>query len=300
MKFIPAGVRHLKRADPVLRRLIARLGPCELKREAELDEFGALADAIIYQQIAYAAAQSISRRFQALYADKGSPRGRLPRPAELLQTHHRRLRSVGLSRQKVRYLGDLARKACDGKLRLGRFARMSDDEVIENLTQVLGIGRWTAEMFLMFSLGRPDVLPVDDLGFRYGVRDAYGFRSVPAEKTIRRIAEAWRPYRTVGTWYMWRLRREALLATAKAKGQSKKDKGEGVVSSPHQPFPLFALLDGFADHNVVVGVLAPRSRAAPRLQMDDAVLGADSAISQPRVGQHALLDFALEAFDRVL
>ena len=215
MKFIPAGVRHLKRSDPVLRKLIARLGPCELKREEELDQFGALADAIIYQQIAYPAAQSISRRFQALYADAHSPKGRLPRPEELLRTHARKLRSVGLSRQKVRYLRDLARKADEGKLHLGRFAKMADDDVIANLTQVLGIGRWTAEMFLIFSLGRPDVLPVDDLGFQYGLRDAYGFRAVPAESTIRRLAEPWRPYRTVGTWYMWRLRREAINAKKK-------------------------------------------------------------------------------------
>lgn len=190
-----------------MRRAIARLGPCKILLETEKNQFGALADAIIYQQIAYPAAQSISRRFQMLYAGNGAKRGRLPNPEELLQTSPRKLRAVGLSRQKVRYLRDLAKKASAGALRLGRFGRMTDDEVIANLTQVMGIGRWTAEMFLIFSLGRPDVLPVDDLGFRYGVRDAYGFRAVPSERTIRKLAEPWRPYRTIGTWYMWRLRR---------------------------------------------------------------------------------------------
>lgn len=215
MKFIPAAVRHLKRADPVLRRLIDRFGPCALVLEREKNQFAALVDAIIYQQLAYKAAQSISRRFQMIYARLGSIEGRLPPPEELLRTPRGKLRAAGLSRQKIGYLRDLARHAADGKLFLGRFGRMSDDEVIENLTQVKGIGRWTAEMFLIFSLERPDVLPVGDLGFQYGVRDAYGFRAIPAERTIRKLAEPWRPYRTVGTWYMWRLRREKLQVKSK-------------------------------------------------------------------------------------
>jgi len=216
MKFIPAAVRHLKRADPVLRKLIERLGPCALEQERERGEFGALVDSIIYQQLAYKAAQTISRRFRMLYADARHPTGRLPQPDELLRTPLRRLRAAGLSRQKISYLRDLARKANHGALRLGRFARMTDDQVIENVTQVKGIGRWTAEMFLIFCLGRPDVLPVDDLGFQYGVRDAYRLRALPSEKRIRKLAEAWRPYRTVGTWYMWRLRRVAIKAEASA------------------------------------------------------------------------------------
>jgi DNA-3-methyladenine glycosylase II len=102
---------------------------------------------------------------------------------------------------------DLARKAAKGSLKLGRFGRLTDDDVIENLVQVKGIGRWTAEMFLIFSLGRPDVLPVDDLGVQYGFKDAYGLRALPSEKWMRRTAEPWRPYRTVATWYLWKLRR---------------------------------------------------------------------------------------------
>jgi 3-methyladenine DNA glycosylase/8-oxoguanine DNA glycosylase len=208
MKYLPAAVRHLKRADPRMRKLIERLGPCGLADEHERNQFGALVDAILYQQLAYRAAQTIARRFRMIYASpNGAKAGRLPRPDELLRTPVRKLRAAGVSRQKAGYLRDLARKATAGKLRLGRFGRMSDDEVIENLTQVKGIGRWTAEMFLMFSLGRPDVLPVDDLGVQYGFKDAYGLRKLPSESWMRRTAEPWRPYRSVATWYLWKLRR---------------------------------------------------------------------------------------------
>jgi 3-methyladenine DNA glycosylase/8-oxoguanine DNA glycosylase len=214
MKYIPAAVRHLKRADPRMRRLIARLGPCGLAEESERNQFGALVDAILYQQLAYRAAQTIARCFRLIYASaNGATRGRLPRPEELLRTPARKLRAAGVSRQKVDYLRDLARKATAGKLRLGRFGRLSDDEVIENLTQVKGIGRWTAEMFLMFSLGRADVLPVDDLGLQSGFMDAYGLRRLPSEAWMRRTAEPWRPYRSVATWYLWKLRRVQLAGT---------------------------------------------------------------------------------------
>ncbi len=114
-----------------------------------------------------------------------------------------RLRSAGLSRQKRRYLLDLARKVSNGELDLRRISRLPDEEVIEQLTRVKGIGRWTAEMFLIFCLKRLDVLPVDDLGLQKGVKRAYGFRSLPATRTVRRIGEAWRPYRSIGTWYLW-------------------------------------------------------------------------------------------------
>lgn len=208
MKFVPAAVRHLRDADPVLRRLIERLGPCELRLERETNQFGALVDAIIYQQLAYRAAQTIANRFRMLYASpNGAGRGRLPRPEELQRTSARKLRAAGLSRQKIGYMRDLARKAAGGRLKLGHFGRLTDDAVIENLIQVKGVGRWTAEMFLIFSLGRPDVLPLDDLGLQYGFKDAYGLRALPSEKWMRRTAEPWRPYRTVATWYLWKLRR---------------------------------------------------------------------------------------------
>ena len=206
LSFIPRAIRHLQRADPVLRRIIERVGPCRFARER--NQFGSLVEAIIYQQLALKVAETISRRFQQIYATpSGQGGGRLPRPSELLQTPRRKLRAAGLSRQKISYLRDLAHKAADGKLKLGKFGRMSDEEVIENVTQVKGIGPWTAEMFLIFSLGRPDVLPVDDLGLRYAIKQAYGLRGLPSPAKMQKLAERWRPYRTVATWYLWKSRR---------------------------------------------------------------------------------------------
>ncbi|MCL6566826.1 MAG: DNA-3-methyladenine glycosylase 2 family protein [Acidobacteriia bacterium] len=205
MRYIAAAVRHLKRVDPVLARVIARVGQCRLAEERERDEFSSLAEAILYQQLALKAAQTISSRFQQLYASDG--RGRLPTPMELLRTPRRQLRAAGVSRQKIGYLRDLAAKAAAGVLSLGRFSRLSDEEVIANVTQVKGIGRWTAEMFLIFCLGRRDVLPVDDLGLQHGFRLAYGLRRLPSAAWMIRTAEPWRPYRTIGTWYLWALRR---------------------------------------------------------------------------------------------
>jgi len=186
------------------------MGPCRMAEEMNPRRFETLVDAIIYQQLAYKAARTISLRLQSLYARQRGAKGRLPQPQELLATPRSKLRAAGLSRQKIGYLRDLARKARNGTVRLAEAARMSDEALIENLTQVKGIGRWTAEMFLMFCLGRPDVLPVGDLGLQYGYRDAFGMKALPAERTMRRRAEAWRPYRSVATWYLWALRREKL------------------------------------------------------------------------------------------
>ncbi len=205
MRYVAAAVRHLKRADPVLARVMTRVGPCRLAAERERDEFSALVVAILYQQLALNAAQTIVSRFQQLYASGGS--GRLPTPVELLRTPRHQLRAAGLSRQKIGYLLDLAEKAADGVLSLGRFSRLSDEDVIANVTQVKGIGRWTAEMFLIFCLGRRDVLPVNDLGLQHGFRLAYGLRQLPSAAWMIRTAEPWRPYRTIGTWYLWAMRR---------------------------------------------------------------------------------------------
>ncbi len=207
-----AAVRHLKKCDPVMRQLIERHGPCKMRREYETEPFASLVDAIIYQQISYAAAGSIAKRFRALYGENG---GRLPRLEELLRTHPRTLRSVGLSRQKSKYMRDLAARAADGSLQLNAFHSMSDDAVIENVTQVKGIGRWTAEMFLMFCLGRMDVLPVGDLGVQYGFKIAYKMKKMPSEQKMEALAEPWRPYRSIATWYLWQIRREELLRAKK-------------------------------------------------------------------------------------
>ncbi|MBI3405050.1 MAG: DNA-3-methyladenine glycosylase 2 family protein [Acidobacteria bacterium] len=213
-----AAVRHLKKSDSVMRALIEKHGPCKLKREYETEPFASLVDAIIYQQISYAAAGSIARRFRALYGENGDA-GHLPKPEELLKTHPRTLRAVGLSRQKSAYMRDLAGKAADGSLRLDQYHKMPDEAVVENVTQVKGIGRWTAEMFLMFCLGRMDVLPVGDLGVQYGFKMAYKLRKMPSAEKMEKIAEPWRPYRSVATWYLWQIRREELV---KAKLKTKK------------------------------------------------------------------------------
>ncbi|HEV8383982.1 MAG TPA: hypothetical protein VGQ11_03855, partial [Candidatus Acidoferrales bacterium] len=145
--------------------------------------------------------------FRQIYSRDGNEAGKLPSPEELRRTPIRKLRAAGLSRQKIGYLRDLARKAADGTVALDGFAALTDEAVIENVTQVKGIGRWMAEMFLIFSLNRPDVLPVDDLGLQYGFKVAFRMRALPSAKTMQKLGEAWRPYRSIATWYLWKVRR---------------------------------------------------------------------------------------------
>lgn len=201
------AIRHLKQADPVLRRVIDEVGPYRQPRVR--NRFGALVLSILHQQLALKAAQTITQRFLRLYGDG---RGRMPTPGELSATPVRQLRAAGLSRQKMRYLKDLARKTASGAVPLERLARLRDEEVIETLTRVKGIGRWTAEMFLIFSLGRPDVWAVDDLGLQLAVKQLYGLRKHPSAEKMQRIAEPWRPYRSVASWYLWQSRRRIMGA----------------------------------------------------------------------------------------
>ncbi|HSC78308.1 MAG TPA: DNA-3-methyladenine glycosylase [Candidatus Acidoferrales bacterium] len=202
-----AAVKHLKQADPVMGRAIEQVGPFRLVMIP--NRFAALMRAILHQQLALKAAQSITRRFRQLYAPG---EGRFPTPEELLRTPRRKLRSAGVSPQKMRYLRDLAAKASDGALPLNRVGRLSDEEVIEALTEVKGIGRWTAEMFLIFSLGRPDVWAVDDLGLQLAAKNLYRLRRHPSEAKMRALAEPWRPWRTVASWYLWQWRRRMIGA----------------------------------------------------------------------------------------
>ncbi len=201
------AVRHLKQADPVMGGAIEQVGPFRLVRIP--NRFAALMRAILHQQLALKAAQSITRRFRQLY---GPGEGRFPTPDELLRTPRRRLRSAGVSPQKMRYLRDLAAKASDGALPLSHVGRLGDEEVIEALTQVKGIGRWTAEMFLIFSLGRPDVWAVDDLGLQLAAKNLYRLQRHPSEAKMRALAEPWRPWRTVASWYLWQWRRRMIGA----------------------------------------------------------------------------------------
>jgi DNA-3-methyladenine glycosylase II len=191
------AMAHLRSADPVLARVIEAVGPIEIALRRE--RFAALSRAIIFQQLAGAAARTIHDRFVALF-----PGRRFPTPRQVLDATPEDLRRVGLSRQKILYLKDLATHVDSRILNFHRFHLMDDEEIILDLTRVLGIGRWTAEMFLMFNLGRPDVLPVDDLGVRNAVRRLYRMRKMPDAKRLRALAERWRPYRSAASWYLWR------------------------------------------------------------------------------------------------
>ena len=191
--------RHLSR-DPVLRDVIARVGPCTL--HPRRDYFVVLCQSIFTQQIATSVATVLFARFRNLFP------GRRPTPERVLELlsagHTDQLRGCGISRQKHAYLLDLAQHFVDGRIPTRRLGRMDDEAVIATLTNVKGIGRWTAEMFLIFTLNRPDVLPVDDLGLVEGVRRVYGLDARPKPKEVIPMAERWRPWRTVATWYLWR------------------------------------------------------------------------------------------------
>jgi len=194
----PTG--HLSKIDPVMCRLIEEIGPFTLKPRVRRSPFESLARAIAYQQLHDKAAESILKRFIALF-----PGRRFPRPAELLATNVRSIRQAGFSRAKVLALRDLAAKTLDGTVPTGRAVKkLDDDAIIERLVEVRGIGRWTVEMLLIFQLGRPDVLPVDDFGVRNGFRIAYGRRTMPTPKQVLRYGERWKPHRTAAAWYLWR------------------------------------------------------------------------------------------------
>jgi DNA-3-methyladenine glycosylase II len=202
--------RHLRRADAKLGQVIRRVGPCTLAPRR--DYFVVLCKAIFTQQISTAVAAVLFARFRELF-----PRRR-PTPARVIRllesacdgsnngdrSPPAAIRACGLSRQKAAYLLDLARHFYGGEIPTKRLSRMSEEEVIESLVRVRGIGRWTAEMFLMFVLNRTDVLPVDDLGLREAVREVYGLPRRPTAAEVTAIAEAWRPYRSIATWYLWR------------------------------------------------------------------------------------------------
>ncbi len=192
-----AARRHLSKNDPVLARIIESVGPIKIVPRPE--RFQALSRAIIFQQLAGAAATAIYNRFTGLYPDT-----EFPTPEEVLATPIEKLRSVGLSEKKALYIRDLAGHLRDGTLNFHRFPTMTDDEIIADLTRVKGIGRWTAEMFLMFNLGRPDVMPADDLGVQNGIKRLFRMRQRPKRKQVMKVAERWRPYRTAAAWYLWR------------------------------------------------------------------------------------------------
>ncbi|MCM2256633.1 MAG: DNA-3-methyladenine glycosylase 2 family protein [Vicinamibacteria bacterium] len=201
-ELLPADVRrravtHLRGCDPVMARVVEQVGPCRMEIDQSSTLFAALSRSILYQQISGLAAAAIHKRLIALCG------GHEVHPADILAHSIDELRAVGLSRQKATYMHSLAEHVSAG-LSLASVRRVDDEEAIRRLTAVKGVGRWTAEILLMFRLGRLDLLPVADYGIQKAMQKAYGMRSLPRPKRMRRIAAAWSPYRTVACWYLWR------------------------------------------------------------------------------------------------
>jgi DNA-3-methyladenine glycosylase II len=188
---------HLKK-DKKLAGVIKKNPKPDLGRGG--DSFQALVRAIVYQQLSGKAAGTIHRRFVALY-----PRGKHPKPEAVLKTRFAKLRSAGLSKQKASYLKDLSKKFLDGTIEPKKFAKMSDEEIREHVIAVKGIGRWTVDMFLMFTLGRLDVLPTGDLGIQNGFQKLFKMKKRPSVSMMEKLASPWAPYRTIASWYLWRV-----------------------------------------------------------------------------------------------
>ncbi|MFZ2508752.1 MAG: DNA-3-methyladenine glycosylase [Steroidobacteraceae bacterium] len=193
------ALRHLRRGDPVMAQIIRRAGPFAPRPDRSRSPYESLLRAVAHQQLTGKAASTILGRFCTLYGD------RYPEPGQLIATPDEHLRAAGFSRAKTASLKDIAARKQDGTIPERRvLSRLSDEAIIERLTEVRGVGRWTVEMFLMFTLGRPDVLPVDDYGIRNGYRLAYGKRTMPKPEVLARFGEHWAPYRTTASWYLWR------------------------------------------------------------------------------------------------
>jgi len=212
----PSALRHLSKTDPIMRALIRRVGPCTIDIRRRWSPFQSLVRAVVYQQLHGRAAAAIFGRFCALFDGAD-----FPTPERVLSMSPRRMRSAGLSRAKVRAIKDIAAKAAAGVVPTRRVvARLADEEIVTRLTEARGVGRWTVEMLLIFTLGRPDVLPVDDYGVRDGYRAAYGLKALPTAKALMEYGERWRPHRTTAAWYLWRAAEHA--KAAKQKRANKK------------------------------------------------------------------------------
>ena len=201
--------RLLMRRDPILRLAIKQIGPCLMADRQRTDHLMALVGAIVSQQLSTKAAATIFGRFVALF-----PGSQTPTAEAIAAQSDAALRGVGLSGQKVGYLRDLSARIADGRLRLDELEELPDEQVIERLIAVKGFGRWTAEMFLMFRLHRPDVLPAGDLGIVNAIQRLYRLRKRPDAKRILRMGDAWKPYRSVASWYLWQTLRNEPLAKA--------------------------------------------------------------------------------------
>jgi len=221
---LDAATKHLSGCDPVIASLIGSCRPFELRMEGHQSPYEALLEAIAYQSISGKAAATIFGRVKAL-----SGNGNIPTPQQMVKLRTRALRKAGLSGAKVLAMKDLAKKTIEGVVpSLEESERLSDEELVKRLVSVRGIGAWTVEMFLIFRLGRPDVLPIHDLGVQKGWSVAYGKKHKPSPKELLAFGERWRPYRTVASWYMWRAFQRAGYA-ATNKIQPKRPKLRKIV-----------------------------------------------------------------------
>jgi DNA-3-methyladenine glycosylase II len=196
----PAARRHLSAVDPVMARLIREVGPCKLEHEPWRSPFQSLVQAVAHQQLNGTAANTILTRFKKLF-----PQRRFPKPEDLAAVTDEQIRACGFSFSKIRAIRDIAAKTLDGTIPSSRqIEKLTDEEIIERLTEARGVGRWTVEMLLIFQLGRKDVLPVDDFGVRNGFRIAYQKRAMPKPKALLAFGKKWRPHGTTAAWYLWR------------------------------------------------------------------------------------------------
>ena len=194
-----AGLRLLRRRDPVMRRLIKRVGPYQAVPDRRGSPWETLVTAIVHQQLSVKAGRTIAGRVREL-----TPGPRYPAPDQVLSLPDNDLRGCGLSRAKTGFIKDLAARVTDGRLKLGRLEKLSDEEVVAELIQVHGIGLWSAQMHLIFHLGRLDVLPTGDLGLQHGAGKAYGLKGHATPAQLQELGEKWRPFRSMASWYLWR------------------------------------------------------------------------------------------------
>ena len=182
--------------DPKFAKIIMQVGDYNVK--ITKNRYQSLVEAIISQQLSGSAANSITKKFRKLYKSK------FPKPRDIIKTSDSKLRTTGLSKMKIVYIKELSKKIESKELNMRKISTQSNEQVIEVLTDVKGIGRWTAEMFLIFQLGRLDILPVGDLGLKKGIQSMYSLKELPEKEQIEQLAESWKPYRTVATWYLWK------------------------------------------------------------------------------------------------
>lgn len=193
------AIKHLAKADPVMRRLMKEIGTCTLDPQQARQPFESLVRAIAHQQIHGKAAEAILGRFIGLYP------GKFPKPGDIIETETDAMRGCGFSMSKIAAIRDIAAHTLSGTVpTLARIKKMPDEEILQRLIQIRGVGRWTVEMMLIFQLGRPDILPIDDFGVRNGFRIAYKLDAMPKPREVLQHGAIWQPFRTVASWYLWR------------------------------------------------------------------------------------------------